>query len=412
MDEPGCGVRAQTLALDTLIRETVTRARANTDREPVDTMLFLGNRHQSFPALVVGDPVLEPVDKLVWMVIMLAVSRTASAIAFPGYDAIGRMANVSSRSTVARAIAILRATRWLTLCARVRNAAGQFRGNVYALHYEPLPLVDALHLDCGYMAFLDHSQGHGHARVRAVAKGVLDSMDEDIRAGRDITAREHPLERRTRALAMTEERGGARRYFAFTENTVRQLWNAPGRQSPQAAHHDQNSNSGYSSSSYIYKTTTTKKRSKFDITAEDGQPLVYPHRLAPNQREVADRYLRRIGAAHRQPVLDELEGRYRAERKGMAPLYDELSFLHALCRAARDGKFHSNLGIRVRTERIECERARRRSARAAEHRVPESDAQRAERKARHRREMARIKDLVGLGTSTRKQPLTSESSSR
>ena len=409
MDEPDPGVQPQTLALDTLIRETIARTRTSADRKPADTMLFLGNRHQSFPARMVQDPVLEPVDKLVWMVILLAVSETASAIAFPSYEAIGRQANVSSRSTIARAIAILRATRWLTLCARVRTPAGKFRGNVYALHDEPLPLADALHLDSGYMAFLQDAQRHRHARVRAVAKGVLDAMDEAIQAGLDVTAPEHPLERRIQALAMTEERGGARRYFAFTENTVRQLWNAPGCQSLQASHHDQNSNSVHRSSSYIYKTTTTKKRSKFDITGEEGCALVYPQRLAPNHREVAARYLRRIAPEHRQPVLDELEGRCRAERKGMAPLYDEIRFLHALCRAVRDDKFQPNLGIRIGTER---ERSRQRAVTAAHDRKVESEAQRAERMACHRREMAKIKDLVGLGTSTEKQPLTSESSSK
>ncbi len=407
MDEPDPGVQPQTLALDTLIRETIARTRTSTDRKPADTMLFLGNRHQSFPARMVQDPVLEPVDKLVWMVILLAVSETASAIAFPSYEVIGRQANVSSRSTIARAIAILRATRWLTLCARVRTPAGKFRGNVYALHDEPLPLADALHLDCGYMAFLGDSQHHGHARVRAVAKGVLDAMDEDIQAGLDVTAPEHPFERRIRAMAMAEEPGGPRRYFAFTGNTIEKLGKPAGGLPP--SHHDQNSNSVHRSSSYIYKTTTTKKRSKFDITGEEGCALVYPQRLALNHREVAARYLRRIAPEHRQPVLDELEGRCRAERKGMAPLYDELRFLHALCRAVRDDKFQPNLGIRIGTER---ERSRQRAVTAAHDRKVESEAQRAERMACHRREMARIKDLVGLGTSTEKQPLTSESSSK
>ncbi|MDE0251026.1 MAG: STY4528 family pathogenicity island replication protein [Gammaproteobacteria bacterium] len=413
MHEPSAGVRVQTRALDTLIRETVTRARASTDRAPGDTMLFLGNRHQSFPALVVRDPVLEPVDKLVWMVIMLTVSRPANATAFPGYDAIGRMANISSRSTVARAIAILRATRWLTLCARVRNTAGQFRGNVYALHDEPLPLADALHLDSGYMAFLDNLQGHGHARVRAVAKGVLDSMDEDIQAGREVAACEHPLERRAKTLAMTEEQGGPRRFFAFTENTVRQLWDRSASTDPRDICHDQNSNLDLSSSSYIYKTTTTTgdgTELKSVLTAEDGSPLVYPRRLAPNQREVAARYLRRIAAAHRQPVLDELEGRCRAEHKGMAPLYDELSFLHALCRAVRDGKFHPNLGLQVGAERIE--RACQHQARIAEGAIEETDAQRTERVVRHRRGMARLRDLVGLPATTEKQGVAGESSSQ
>jgi len=189
MDEPASGVRAHAQALDALIREAVVRAQAGKEGVESDAMLFLGNRHQSFPALMVRDPVLEPVDKLVWMAIMLTVYRSTGNTAFPGHDAIGRIANISSRSTVARAIAVLRATRWLTLCARVRSARGRFSGNVYALHDEPLGLADALHLDDGYMAFLEASLNHIHARVRAVVRAVLDSMDEDIGAGRDVLAR-------------------------------------------------------------------------------------------------------------------------------------------------------------------------------------------------------------------------------
>ncbi len=67
---------------------------------------------------------------------------------------------------------------------------------VYALHDEPLPLADALHLDTHYMTFLGQAHGHGHARVRAVAQGVLDSIDEDIQTGQDVCRQEHPIERR------------------------------------------------------------------------------------------------------------------------------------------------------------------------------------------------------------------------
>ncbi len=204
-------------------------------------MVFLGNRHQAFPTALVKDPVLEPVDKLVWMVIMLAAGETGGNTAFPGHDAIGRLANVSSRSTIARAIAILRATRWLTLCAQVRGAGGRFHGHVYALHDEPLPLADALHLDAHYMAFLGQATGHGHARVRAVAQGVLDSIDEDIQTSQDLCAQPHPIERRVQSLVA--ERGERpRRFFSFTRKVVKQLrTDARGREKG-GLHHDQNSN--------------------------------------------------------------------------------------------------------------------------------------------------------------------------
>ena len=143
MDEITNGIRPETLALDALIEATIECSEGEGGTSRTDTMLFLGNRHVSFPTLVVQDPVLEPVDKLIWMAILLQANQTDGSTAFPSYDYLRKTANVSSKSTVARAISILRATRWLTLCARMRGRSGRFRGNVFALHDEPLPLVDA-----------------------------------------------------------------------------------------------------------------------------------------------------------------------------------------------------------------------------------------------------------------------------
>lgn len=408
MDEPASGVRTRMQALDALIREAVASAQAGKEGVEGDTMLFLGNRHQSFPSLVVRDPVLEPVDKLVWMAIMLTVYRSTGNTAFPGHDAIGRIANISSRSTVARAIAVLRATRWLTLCARVRSVRGRFSGNVYALHDEPLGLADALRLDDGYMAFLEASLNHGHARVCTVARAVLDSMDEDIGAGRDVLAQAHPLQRRLERMVLSGESGASRRFFAFTANTVRQLWGQSGSTEAQDIHRDQNSNTVNHhdqnlvmvSSSNINKTTTTTP----GVTEKKSAPgcgefrsLVWPSRLDANQRIIAERYLHTIDAKHRQAVLDELEGRFRAEAKGMDPLYDELSFLYALCKAVTAGKFHPRLGLRVCSERTGRAKTRMSAStpRIAEP-AEETAEQRIERMAHAREHMAKIRAILGM----------------
>lgn len=415
MDELASGVRTRAQTLDALIREAVARAQAGKEEVEGDAMLFLGNRHQSFPALVVRDPVLEPVDKLVWMAIMLTVYRSTGNTAFPGHDAIGRIANISSRSTVARAIAVLRSTRWLTLCARVRSARGRFSGNVYALHDEPLGLADALHLDDSYMAFLEASLNHGHARVRAVVRAVLDSMDEDIGARRDVLAQAHPLQRRLERMVLSGEAGVSRRFFAFTANTVRQLWGQSASTEVQDTHRDQNSNTVnhhdqnlvmVSSSSDINKTTTTTS----GVTEKKSAPgrgefrsLVWPSRLDTNQRIIAERYLRTIDAEHWQAVLDELEGRFRAEAKGMDPLYDELSFLHALCKAVTAGKFHPRLGLRVCSERtgrakIRMSACTPRIAEPAE----ETAEQRIERMTHAREHMAKIRAILGMAPPAEK----------
>ena len=87
-------------------------------------------------------------------------------------------------------------------------------------------------------------------------------------------------------------------------------------------------------------------------------PLVYPPSLTGRRRTLANRYLAAVDPGDRQTLLDELQGRLESERKGMRPVYDEIRFLHALCRAQRQGRFVANLGIRV----MEARQARMRPA--------------------------------------------------
>jgi hypothetical protein len=424
MNDVPVTLRAETLALDALIQGIIAKVEASAGQGPPDRLVFLGNRHQAFPTAVIQDPVLEPVDKLVWMVIMLAVGETGGNTALPGYEAIGRMANVSSRSTIARAIAILRATRWLTLCARLRQSSGRFCGNVYALHEEPLPLADALYLDTHYRAFLSQALAHGHARVRAVAERVLDTINAAHQAGQAVGAPVQPIERRRQSRADAHGTG-PRRCFAFTEQVVKRLRSGPSKRQNGGDHPDQNSNAAgdrvrnlnvqksnsVCSSSVINKTTTTTDASsKFDLTGEGGQPLVYPARLANDHRDIAARALSALAPEQRQPILDELEGRFRAETQGMKPVYDALSFLRALCQLTRRGKFQPNLGIKVREgrrggKRPEPERPTKRLSAPAK----ETDAQRQERIATGRARVSEMRTVLGLRAPKKKQSVTGES---
>jgi hypothetical protein len=373
MDDLASGILPETRALDALIEATLERHEGDDSQSRTDTMLFLGNRHASFPALVVQDPVLEPVDKLVWMAIMLKAQETGGTTAFPSYDTIAKTANVSSTATIARAIAILRITRWLTLCGRVRERNGRFRGNVFALHDEPLPLVDALHLDTNHMKFLRESSAHRHARVCTVARGVLDTINADIDAGLDVCADEPGLER---TIAATEwvEKKVPRRFSAFSAKVMAELSSQHGLdhqgQNLKTVDrrvqnlHPQNLKAGSCSSSYLNKTTTTQTTERKNFTGEERNtvPLIYPKRLGDNHRELADRYLATVSVELRQPILDELEGRFRSEKKGMPPLYDEMSFLFSLCKAMKNGEFKANLGIKVDEERRARDKAHRKRA--------------------------------------------------
>ncbi len=132
-------------------------------------MLFVDRRPLALSARVVRDADLQPVDKVVWIVLRQSGARGR----FPSHSKIARIANVSSKSTVSRALAILRIQRWLSLCAAVDPPSGAALVAVYALHDEPLPVADAVFLDPGYPAFLQVSRTHSHARVRWLARRAL-----------------------------------------------------------------------------------------------------------------------------------------------------------------------------------------------------------------------------------------------
>lgn len=205
-------VRRRTLALERRVRDLAVREAAGKRKRAV---LAAEQGQPKWPDLVMNDPMLEPVDRMVWMVLRQSAVRGR----FPSYGQIGRAANVASKSTVSRAIAILRATRWL---ARYVESAAQDerRGSIhdagprpihdandrpgyrtgraavmeaYVLADTPLPVADVLYLDGGYLIFLRTAQANSHARVRKVARDMLESLGEaaDEKIPGDGGARRH-----------------------------------------------------------------------------------------------------------------------------------------------------------------------------------------------------------------------------
>ncbi len=100
-------------------------------------------------------------------------AQPGQSVAFPGYAELMRSIRVS-RATIARALLMLRLTRWLCLLSTRRQAGGRFASNVYALVDESLPLVESLRLDDGYVALAEQARTHRSACVREVAASVLE----------------------------------------------------------------------------------------------------------------------------------------------------------------------------------------------------------------------------------------------
>lgn len=347
-------------SLDELIRSAVETLRRSDRKDAHDTVLFLGARHQSFPALIVQDPILEPVDKIVWMVVWQRGAAGGAQAAFPSYAEIAACAHVRSDTTISRALAMLRATRWLSLCASVRGPQGRFRGNVYALHDEPLSLAATLTLDPKYLQFVKEATSHPHPRVCKVAGGVLAALEEDIRAGVDVSAPVNAIARRLEALRCVSSQG-ATRYFSFTPSVLRDLTNAA---TPDPSYdrlqdletvtplQDLEWGDRSSSSSNNKTTTTENSENAGEASATSlGVASIYPKALTDNQRALADLYLKDVPASVHQSLLDELEGRIRAARQGAKPLYDPIRYLRRLCLEMAGGRFVVNLGSQVAAER-------------------------------------------------------------
>jgi len=87
-----------------------------------DGLLFFGSWNDTVPRLLIRDPILKPIETRLWSV-MRTLVEPAGPATMPDYDTLVAYCNVGSRTTVSHALLILRITRWISLCARVRDPA-------------------------------------------------------------------------------------------------------------------------------------------------------------------------------------------------------------------------------------------------------------------------------------------------
>jgi hypothetical protein len=321
------------------------------------------------------DNALEPVDIVTWQIIRIHADAS-KVVAFPSYTDLMRAVRVS-RATIARALAVLRLTRWLPLCAALRDADGRFAGHVYALTDEPLPLADALDIDAGYVEFIEHVQRHRSAHVRSLARDAFASIETAAiaPAGADLAPvriGEHLMHRLDQMLHLARDR-------------VQNL-NADQVQKLNSA----------CSSSYIKTTTTitpatpsaTKPRG---VSDQDALRLIFPEGLAltDSQRRVLALRLEPVSASLRQAVLDEAAGRILAKRSTTDPVRCAFDYVARLCAKALDGQFvPTDAGERVRHRRDERAKTEGRLRRAREY----SEAQRLRELEKHRARTQPVKD--------------------
>ncbi|GAD24674.1 STY4528 family pathogenicity island replication protein [Acidovorax sp. MR-S7] len=175
-----------------------------------DAFLFSGNRHETVPRRLFLDRRLTPLERNAWQVFRLMLNDDG-VTAFPTYEQLRHWlasmpcAGQASHETVARALTLLRLTRWLSLVRRRRDPkTGRILGNLYVLHDEPLTPFEAMQLDADYLALVSQSLGHSAKAVQMVGLNTLKEIAEDpLLSGRTLPSRLQILAERLASQGIT-----------------------------------------------------------------------------------------------------------------------------------------------------------------------------------------------------------------
>ncbi len=170
---------------------------------PNDGFLFSGNRHESVPRALFLDRRLTPLERNAWQVFRLQLNDDGLT-AFPTYEELRPYLTAmpcgpkASSETVARALTILRLTRWLSLVRRRRDArTGRILGNLYVLHDEPLTPFEAMQLDPDYLGLVSQTLTHASKAVQSVGLHTLQEIaDDPLLSGRMLPTRLQVLSQR------------------------------------------------------------------------------------------------------------------------------------------------------------------------------------------------------------------------
>lgn len=204
MTTGGAPRREGLVALSALFDEALQHLQPAQGTAPAaDGFLYSGNRHESVPRRLFLDRRLTPLERNAWQVFRLQLN-TDGVTAFPTYDQLRPYlasmpcAAQASHETVARALTLLRLTRWLSLVRRRRDPkTGRIQGNLYVLYDEPLSPFEAMQLDADYLGLVSQALTHAAKAVQIVGMNTLKEIAEDpLLSGRTLPTRLQVLAQR------------------------------------------------------------------------------------------------------------------------------------------------------------------------------------------------------------------------
>lgn len=314
---------------------------------PGDGFLFSGNRHESVPRRLFLDRRLTPLERNAWQVFRLMLNDDG-VTALPTYEQLRPWlasipcAGQASHETVARALTLLRLTRWLSLVRRRRDPkTGRILGNLYVLHDEPLTPFEAMQLDADYLQLVSHALGHSAKAVQMVGLNTLKEIAEDpLLSGRTLPSRLQVLAERLARQGIDAPQSypqeGAIHDSEEGVSGLLRNGDAPSSESeagskPAPDHALRNPKQD--------RTVRSSRIHEVRTTARAAHGLHLPERflaLKEEQQAGALVALQQVDAPLRQAVLDEWAGRCRG-----ATVRNPAGYLFGIIQRAMRGEFNA-----------------------------------------------------------------------
>jgi hypothetical protein len=352
--------------------DQVQRRLQSSSTEPTlgDGYLFSGNPHESVPRALFLDRRLTPLERNAWQLFRLQLNDDGIT-AFPTYGELQPyLASMpcsakASSETVARALTLLRLTRWLSLVRRRRDRkSGRIQGNLYVLHDEPLTPFEAIQLDADYLSLVSLSLNHASKAIQRVGYHTLKEIaDDPLLTGRVLPTRLQVLSQRlarqgwaepgaddaraeTSATAPDNSYPQTPAFHESEEGSERSLRNAVSPSSDSEAGANaasefslRNPNQDRTVRSSSYKEIRTVPSAR----AEVRLPMRFSG-LKAEQQAGALAALQQVDESLRQAVLDEWEARCRA-----SSIRNPAGYLFGIIQKALRGEFHASAGHARRT---------------------------------------------------------------
>ncbi|KTT49655.1 hypothetical protein SB11R_09955 [Pseudomonas oryzihabitans] len=325
-------------------------------------IMFSGNPHETVPRRLLLDDRLSPLERNAWQVFRLLMNGDG-VTAFPTYEQLRPYLGSSpgkpaSRETVAKALTVLRLTRWLSLGRRVRDSVtGRVQGNIYILHDEPVDLAEALQLDSDYLPLVAQGIEHANASVKELAAQVFDSLS--VSETRQLPTRVDVFQHRFRMQGLGSEPQEKPRVPEFgirtqgeqalenlssdSELSETALVSGPSDQSSESELSGNQEvpalvRNPNSYSTYTYTDTSVCKSSV--PRAPDKPQLTWPKAgqlLTEAQREHARSALNALAPEIRDPLLDQWGARCNA-----GGVKKPFGYLMKLVQRALKGEFNTD----------------------------------------------------------------------